>query len=142
MDASAVEVLLKNTNDNFDSTDGVNNKSLADEGVLDTTTDSEAGDIESLSSVLTEASTETVRSKSVKDPNRPRYTRKEMEDVLEQRNRFKIEKLALEEELELYKREERDRYVDVFLRLLKNVQVIQIGEQSSSPPQTGCNPKV
>lgn len=109
VDASAVEVLLKNTNDNFDSTDGVNNKSLADEGVLDTTTDSEAGDIESLSSVLTEASTETVRSKSVKDPNRPRYTRKEMEDVLEQRNRFKIEKLALEEELELYKREERDR---------------------------------
>ncbi|XP_057295270.1 RILP-like protein 1 isoform X1 [Hydractinia symbiolongicarpus] len=109
VDASAVEVLLKNTNNNFDSTDSVNNKSLAEEGVLDTTTDSEAGDIESLSSVLTEASTETVGSKSVKDPNRPRFTRKEMEDVLEQRNRFKIEKLALEEELELYKREERDR---------------------------------
>ena len=38
-----------------------------------------------------------------KDPNRPRYTLKEMQTVVEERNIFKIKMIALEEELELFK---------------------------------------
>ena len=38
-----------------------------------------------------------------KDPNRPRYTLKEMQSLLEERNMYKIQMMALEEELQLYK---------------------------------------
>ncbi|XP_066920910.1 RILP-like protein 1 isoform X1 [Clytia hemisphaerica] len=38
-----------------------------------------------------------------KDPDRPRYTLKEMQSLLEERNTYKIKMMALEEELELYK---------------------------------------
>ena len=38
-----------------------------------------------------------------KDPDRPRYTLKEMQSLLEERNMYKIKMMALEEELELYR---------------------------------------
>jgi Rab interacting lysosomal protein. len=38
-----------------------------------------------------------------KDPNRPRYTLKEMQSLLEERNMYKIKMMAMEEELQLYK---------------------------------------
>ena len=38
-----------------------------------------------------------------KDPNRPRYTLKEMQSLLEERNTYKIQMMAMEEELLLYK---------------------------------------
>ena len=40
---------------------------------------------------------------SNKDPNRPRYTLKEMQALLEERNLYKIKMMALEEEVELLK---------------------------------------
>ncbi|XP_065663204.1 RILP-like protein 1 isoform X4 [Hydra vulgaris] len=53
--------------------------------------------------LLEQTSNHTEQSTPIKDPNRPRYTLKEMQVLLEERNLLKIKTMALEEELELLK---------------------------------------
>lgn len=70
------------------------------------TNDSSFTEISTTSICLTsdESSTPVVDEQTKKkDPNRPRYTLKEMQSLLEERNTYKIQMMALEEELQLYK---------------------------------------
>ncbi|XP_047141871.1 RILP-like protein 1 isoform X2 [Hydra vulgaris] len=53
--------------------------------------------------LLEQSSNLTEQITPIKDPNRPRYTLKEMQVLLEERNLLKIKTMALEEELELLK---------------------------------------
>lgn len=46
---------------------------------------------------------ETTPMNNTKDPNRPRFTRQELHDVLNERNQLKEEVLSLKEELAFYK---------------------------------------
>lgn len=54
---------------------------------------------------------ETAPAINKKDPNRPRFTRQELQDVLNERNQLKEEVLTLKEELAFYK----PQYVFFFL---------------------------